>query len=509
MKHTSHLLLLFLALALLLPAASAVYDDFPYSRYIDITDPVAQDDFQHEFQLTWQPGMAADFSDIRFLQTDDTLLAYWIQPETVVSGTSATVWLRISDASQTKILCKWGKAGATSESNIGVVFPTFADDFPGSAINTTKWPARSGTYSVSGGVVTISSAGASQSYIQQPEGTIPEPGIVMYRAKSKNYGSTTIREVAYQRYVGSNVSYAAYAYDSSSVAAKYANYISGVGSSISGILGVSADTWFIQQLKVTGTESVWTVDGGNTVSKATKYFNGAGYSRFYTYGAGSELSLDWIAVRKYAATEPTLAWESLAADFTGAPTELMVGNSTVFTDASAGPAWTFNWTFGDGGNSTAQNPSHTWTAPGTYTVNLTVTAFGSSDTKSRASYVNVSWPLVRAPASITNLINATTTCNAIQFTWDDPIDPFFTGIQVYRNGVYFGNVVAGTETLTWTMLPNATSYTMSTNAYYYDAVRGWQINPNWVNYTAVTNSFCPTPSPAGTQIFVWIWQRTA
>jgi PKD repeat protein len=46
-----------------------------------------------------------------------------------------------------------------------------------------------------------------------------------------------------------------------------------------------------------------------------------------------------------------------------------------FTDSSTDPdgslAW--NWTFGDGSTSTARHPSHTFAAPGTYTVALTVT----------------------------------------------------------------------------------------------------------------------------------------
>ena len=43
-----------------------------------------------------------------------------------------------------------------------------------------------------------------------------------------------------------------------------------------------------------------------------------------------------------------------------------------FTDASIG-ATTYNYTFGDGSNSTLPSPSHTYTAPGVYTVTLTVT----------------------------------------------------------------------------------------------------------------------------------------
>jgi subtilisin family serine protease len=60
------------------------------------------------------------------------------------------------------------------------------------------------------------------------------------------------------------------------------------------------------------------------------------------------------------------------ADFTYAATDLTVD----FTDRSSdsdGLISSWSWDFGDGATSTAQNPSHTYGADGTYTVTLTVT----------------------------------------------------------------------------------------------------------------------------------------
>ena len=63
-----------------------------------------------------------------------------------------------------------------------------------------------------------------------------------------------------------------------------------------------------------------------------------------------------------------------------------------FTDTSAGDPTSWSWTFGDGGSSTAQNPAHTYTAAGSYTVSLTATNAQGSDTVTRTGYITVTEP---------------------------------------------------------------------------------------------------------------------
>ena len=58
------------------------------------------------------------------------------------------------------------------------------------------------------------------------------------------------------------------------------------------------------------------------------------------------------------------------------------------TTTSAGPtAW--SWTFGDGGTSTAQNPTHVYTVYGTYTVSLTATNSAGSDGETKTGYIAI------------------------------------------------------------------------------------------------------------------------
>jgi PKD repeat protein len=60
-----------------------------------------------------------------------------------------------------------------------------------------------------------------------------------------------------------------------------------------------------------------------------------------------------------------------------------------FTEQSTGDITSWNWDFGDGSTSVAQNPSHTYTDFGTYTVSLTVTGPQGSDTRTKTNYIKV------------------------------------------------------------------------------------------------------------------------
>lgn len=76
------------------------------------------------------------------------------------------------------------------------------------------------------------------------------------------------------------------------------------------------------------------------------------------------------------------------ADFSANPTVSCSGDIQ-FTDNSSNAPTSWLWDFGDGNTSTSQNPSHTYTTSGTYTVSLTATnAFGSDD-EIKTSYLNI------------------------------------------------------------------------------------------------------------------------
>lgn len=80
---------------------------------------------------------------------------------------------------------------------------------------------------------------------------------------------------------------------------------------------------------------------------------------------------------------------SLAASFTASPTNGVVPLNVTFTDASSGAPTSWSWSFGDSGTSTLQNPNHTYTTPGVYSVTLIASNAGGSGTNTQANLITV------------------------------------------------------------------------------------------------------------------------
>ncbi|MFP5245832.1 MAG: PKD domain-containing protein [Thermoanaerobaculia bacterium] len=85
-----------------------------------------------------------------------------------------------------------------------------------------------------------------------------------------------------------------------------------------------------------------------------------------------------IVVSNDVPTTPTVV-----AAFDASPSFPEPGANVTFTDRSAGNPTSWNWTFGDGSTSTAQNPMHSYASPGTYTVTLTAANATTSAIASR------------------------------------------------------------------------------------------------------------------------------
>ncbi|MDT8272906.1 MAG: PKD domain-containing protein [Desulfomonilia bacterium] len=81
-------------------------------------------------------------------------------------------------------------------------------------------------------------------------------------------------------------------------------------------------------------------------------------------------------------------WTPTTAGFTADPTSGMEPLTVTFTNTSSGTISSYLWEFGDGETSTEQNPSHTYSTAGTFTVTLTATGAYDSDATTSTITVN-------------------------------------------------------------------------------------------------------------------------
>lgn len=129
----------------------------------------------------------------------------------------------------------------------------------------------------------------------------------------------------------------------------------------------------------------WTFGDGatSTAQNPTHVYTAAGtytVSLTATNAAGASTATQSEAVTVTPPLPPT-------ADFSGTPTSGAAPLDVAFTDLSSHSPTAWHWDFGDGGTATQQNPVHTYSSPGTYTVSLTATNAGGSDTITKPSYV--------------------------------------------------------------------------------------------------------------------------
>ena len=127
-------------------------------------------------------------------------------------------------------------------------------------------------------------------------------------------------------------------------------------------------------------------DGTNsTLENPTHMYTAAGnytvnLTAWNNLGSDTESKPDYISVAYQA---------PLNANFTASPTTASIGDTITFTDESNASPTQWYWDFGDGTNSTLENPTHTYQSGGYYTVNLTAWNSLGNDTLSRVNYIYI------------------------------------------------------------------------------------------------------------------------
>jgi PKD repeat protein len=127
--------------------------------------------------------------------------------------------------------------------------------------------------------------------------------------------------------------------------------------------------------------------GANTQATATGLTSGQRYYFAVTAYNGAGESGYSTEVNAVAPSPPVA---SFTANQTSGQLPLAV---TFNSGGSTGTITSYGWTFGDGGTSTSANPTRTYTTPGTFTVALTVSGPGGSNTQTRTGYITIT----RAP----------------------------------------------------------------------------------------------------------------
>jgi len=139
-----------------------------------------------------------------------------------------------------------------------------------------------------------------------------------------------------------------------------------------------------------GTPSVWQWDFGDGSGSATQHPT-------HTYESPGVYTVTLVVFEVLLTdTEEKVGFiqvtdADLGAGFSAHPVAgLGLPMDVTFTDETSGsPPRDWLWDFGDGDSSTLQNPSHTYTTPGTYDVSLTVFVSGQSETIVKTEFIQV------------------------------------------------------------------------------------------------------------------------
>ena len=258
----------------------------------------------------------------------------------------------------------------------------------------------------------------------------------------------------------------------------------------------------------------FTVNGNqvNFVDKST----GGPTSWSWSFGDGSAISTQQNPIHTYAAagaytvslnaknaageTSTTKVVTIAAGSPPKADFDFMASSLRVtFADKSTGTPTSWAWSFGDGGSSSAQNPTHSYSAAGNYTVSLTVTNGNGQDTANKVVAVTSGNPPVAKFAFTVNgnQVNFVdqSTGNPTSWVWDFGDN---TG-SVSRNPIHT-YAAAGSYTVTLTVSSDGGSNSTS------DVVKIAPGTPPTAAFTFSVNGFQvnfldrSTGSPTS-----WLW----
>lgn len=209
---------------------------------------------------------------------------------------------------------------------------------------------------------------------------------------------------------------------------------------------INSDVSFTNTSTPVPTGALWDFGDGNTSSQLNPVHS------YSTPGIYMITLISSFGACNDTATGSITVFDKPAANFTGSNTSSCKAPLTVsFANQTAGGV-TYRWDFGDGNISALQNPVHTYTTTGSFTVTLIATnANGCSDTIIKPGFVNILPPA----ASINNL--PVSACAPLTWTFSstvNTVDPVISyqwdfgdgGTSTLQNPTH--TFAAGTYTIT-------------------------------------------------------------
>jgi PKD repeat protein len=227
---------------------------------------------------------------------------------------------------------------------------------------------------------------------------------------------------------------------------------------------------FIDQSTNTPTSWLWSFgDGGTSTIQ----------DPLYVYTSAGTYVVTLTATNTAGSNTVTKAGYITVTKTTPAPVANLVSNITngtlplavQFIDSSTNSPYSWAWSFGDGGVSTDQNPLHTYTSAGTYTVTLTATNTGGSDTITRTAYITVSNSVSIPSAAFKATVQSGTSPLTVQFIDTSTNSPtswlwsFGDGGTSTVQSPSHTYTSAGSYTVTLTATNTAGSNTVSNSGY--------------------------------------------
>jgi hypothetical protein len=269
-------------------------------------------DYQVKIDLSHEPAMQGDFSDLRFISAADNLLDYWI--ESKIDDSSATVWVKVDDiaaSADTIIYMYYGNATASSVSDGDATFEFFDDFEDGDISDWSQY--RNGEVTITddgGNYVLLKTANNDPhgGYCTFNNGSLSDFEAV-FRTKRINESGGSQNRYGIEN--GSFNGYGPRMRDFNSLPSAFAieRRTGGGGGNIAS-KNTSAyqwNSWMTVQFRKYGSTlkfELYNSSGSLVESISASNFSYNSFDRFVVHG-GREFYTDDIRVAKYVSPEPT------------------------------------------------------------------------------------------------------------------------------------------------------------------------------------------------------------